>query len=166
MPLLKPMAGHFGIHKTFALISRRYSWPRLRHFVTDYVHSCDSCCQSRIHWHHRYGLLQPMPIHESPWKSISLDFITDLPPSKGFDVILTVVDCFTKMAHFLPCTKRQLIYSCGRCSDTMVFQMILSVIWVPSSSQNFGPHVQNCGFACRIQSYNGRIHITPLDKLG
>ena len=46
-----------------------------------------------------------MPILESPWKSISLDFITDLPPSKGFDSILTVVDRFTKMAHFIPCTK-------------------------------------------------------------
>ena len=40
-----PMAGHFGIHKTFALISRRYWWPRLRHFVTDYVRSCDTCCR-------------------------------------------------------------------------------------------------------------------------
>ena len=44
-------------------------------------------------------------IPESPWKSISLDFITDLPPSKGFHSILTIVDRFTKMAHFIPCTK-------------------------------------------------------------
>jgi hypothetical protein len=34
-----------------------------------------------------------------------VDFITDLPLSKSFDAILTVVDRFTKMAHFLPCTK-------------------------------------------------------------
>ena len=40
-----------------------------------------------------------MPILESPWKSISLDFIIDLPPSKGFDSILIVVDRFTKMTH-------------------------------------------------------------------
>ena len=46
-----------------------------------------------------------MPILESPLKSISLDFITDLPTSKGFDSILTVVDRFTKMAHLIPCTK-------------------------------------------------------------
>ena len=35
----------------------------------------------------------------------AMDFITDLPPSKGFDSILTVVDQFTKMSHFLPCVK-------------------------------------------------------------
>jgi hypothetical protein len=33
------------------------------------------------------------------------DIITDLPPSQGFDAILTVVDRFIKMAHFLPCVK-------------------------------------------------------------
>ena len=39
------MVGHFGIHKTFELISRQYWWLRLRHFVTDYVRSCDTCCR-------------------------------------------------------------------------------------------------------------------------
>jgi hypothetical protein len=34
-----------------------------------------------------------------------LDFITDLPLSKGYDVILTAVNRFTKMVHFLPCVK-------------------------------------------------------------
>jgi hypothetical protein len=48
-------------------------------------------------------LLQPFPIPLGPWKSISLDFITNLPLSNGFDVIRTVVNRFTKMAHFLPC---------------------------------------------------------------
>jgi hypothetical protein len=56
--------------------------------------------------HHRlFGLLQPLPTPDGPWKSISLDFITDLPPSEGFGAILTVVDRFTKMTHFIPCTK-------------------------------------------------------------
>ena len=32
-----------------------------------------------------------------------MDFITDLPPSKGFDTILTVVDRFTKMDQIFPC---------------------------------------------------------------
>ena len=55
--------------------------------------------------HHPYGLLEPLPIPSKPWQSISLDFITDLPDSRGFNAILTVVDRYTKMAHFVPCTK-------------------------------------------------------------
>ncbi len=42
---------------------------------------------------------------ETPWSSISLDFVTDLPPSDGFDSILVVVDRLTKMAHFISCKK-------------------------------------------------------------
>ena len=100
-----PMARHFGVHKTLELITRSYWWPQLRSFVEDYVRTCDACCRSKIPRHQPYGLLQPLPTPIGPWKSISLDFITDLPLSKGYDTILTVVDRFTKMAHFLPCVK-------------------------------------------------------------
>ena len=54
---------------------------------------------------HPYGLLRPFPVPTKPWQSISLDFVTVLPPSQGFDTIFVVVDRFTKMAHFLPCIK-------------------------------------------------------------
>jgi hypothetical protein len=47
--------------------------------------------------------LQQLPILLDPWQSISLDFIIDLLLSNSFDVILTVVDNFTKMEHFLRC---------------------------------------------------------------
>ena len=31
-----------------------------------------------------------------------MDFITGLPKSQGYDVILVVVDKFTKFVHFMP----------------------------------------------------------------
>ena len=40
-----------------------------------------------------------------PWASISMDFIVDLPASEGHDSVLVVVDRFSKLAHFLPCSK-------------------------------------------------------------
>ena len=99
------MAGHFGTQKTLELVSRAFWWPKLHNFVEEYVRTCDTCCRTKMPRHHPYGLLQPLPISTKPWQSIALDFITDLPLSRGFDTILTVVDRFTKMAHFLPCTK-------------------------------------------------------------
>ena len=46
-------------------------------------------------------MLQPLPIPEGAWQDISLDFIEDLPLSGGCNVILVVVNRFTKYAHFL-----------------------------------------------------------------
>ena len=74
-------------------------------FVEDYVRTCDTCDRTKIPRHHPYGLLEPLPIPSKPWQSISFDFIIDLLDSKGFNVILIVVDQYTKMAHFLPYTK-------------------------------------------------------------
>ena len=40
-----------------------------------------------------------------PWVDVSVDFITDLPLSNGFDSILMVVDRFSKETKFIPCNK-------------------------------------------------------------
>ena len=46
------------------------------------------------------------PVEEGPFQYVSMDLITDLPKSQGFDSILTIVDqgC-SKAAKFIPCTK-------------------------------------------------------------
>ena len=43
---------------------------------------------------------------QGPFQYVSMDLITDLPPSKGYDMILTIVDqgC-SKAAKFIPCHK-------------------------------------------------------------
>ncbi|MCO5579363.1 hypothetical protein L7F22_033218 [Adiantum nelumboides] len=52
------------------------------------------------------GLLQPFPIPDSPWESISMDFIFGLPKSiHGNTGIWTIVDRFSKQAHFIPVKK-------------------------------------------------------------
>ncbi|KAI3375592.1 hypothetical protein L3Q82_003912 [Scortum barcoo] len=40
-----------------------------------------------------------------PWSHIALDFVTGLPPSNGKTVILTIVDRFSKAAHFVALAK-------------------------------------------------------------
>jgi len=46
-------------------------------------------------------MLQPLPVPEGAWQVISLDFVEGLPKSKGMDVILVVVNTFSKYSHFL-----------------------------------------------------------------
>ena len=99
------LAGHFGVKKTLALVSRDYWWPGIRNYISKYVQTCDTCARSKSNRHLPHGELLPPEIPKRAWESVTMDFITDLPESEGFDSIFVVVDRFSKMAHFIPCNK-------------------------------------------------------------
>jgi hypothetical protein len=54
----------------------------------------------------QYGLLQPNLMPFGPWDVVTIDLITQLPESDGFDAIMVIVDCFSKRAHFFPITNK------------------------------------------------------------
>lgn len=97
-----PTAGHPGHSKTLQLVRRDFYWQGIKQAVINYVDGCHICKRAKPTRHQPYGLLQPLPIPERPWSSLSMDFIDQLPESKGFDSILVVVDRLTKMAIFIP----------------------------------------------------------------
>ena len=98
-------SGHPGRAKTFALVSCDFTWPGMREMIYKYVDSCVVCQQTKASRRKPLGLLTPLPVASSPWKCISMDFITKLPLSNSFDSILVVVDRFSKMTHFIPCSE-------------------------------------------------------------
>ena len=101
-----PTAGHPGISKTLQLVRRDYTWKGIHKYITDYVKACRSCARAKATNHKKFGLLQPLPIPERPWSSISMDSVEPLPNSNGYNSILVVVDRLTKMALFIPTTTK------------------------------------------------------------
>ena len=55
--------------------------------------------------HQPRGLLEPLPIAEWPWESVTMDFIIGLPKSEGYGYIIVVVDRFSKYATFIAAPK-------------------------------------------------------------
>uniref|UniRef100_A0A803SL45 Gypsy retrotransposon integrase-like protein 1 n=2 Tax=Anolis carolinensis TaxID=28377 RepID=A0A803SL45_ANOCA len=100
----EPMAGHFGRFKTVQLITRSYWWPKMRQDILRFCDSCAVCQQSKTPVGRPRGLLSSLPVPERPWQIISMDFISDLPKSGGYTCIWVVVDLFSKLAHFIPCS--------------------------------------------------------------
>ncbi|KAE8734320.1 hypothetical protein F3Y22_tig00000773pilonHSYRG00160 [Hibiscus syriacus] len=98
-------AGHPGIHRTLALITDHYYWPHMGDDVEAYVKTCLVCQQDKIEQKKPAGLLQPLPIPERPWESLSMDFIVGLPVTDGFSSIMVVIDRFSKYGTFIPASK-------------------------------------------------------------
>ncbi|OMO90520.1 reverse transcriptase [Corchorus capsularis] len=99
------LMGHFGVDRTYDILHEHFFWPKMRHDVGTYVVSCIVCLQAKS-TSKPHGLYNPLPIPHEPWTHISMDFVLGLPRSKrGKDSIFVVVDRFSKMAHFIACTK-------------------------------------------------------------
>ena len=90
------LAGQFGVAKKLDLISRTYWWPQMWNLMKDFIKTCDICARSQTIHHRPYGLLRPLPLPDQLWSSISMDFITDLPPFEGH---------YSKMTHCIPYSK-------------------------------------------------------------
>ncbi len=73
--------------------------------IHDFVLACSVCATSKTSNRPPDGLLRPLSVPSRPWSHIALDFVTALPPSNGMTVVLTVVDRFSKAAHFIPLPK-------------------------------------------------------------
>ncbi|TYK05161.1 reverse transcriptase [Cucumis melo var. makuwa] len=96
-------AGHLGMNRTLALVHDKYYWLRMQDDIESYVKTCLVCQQDKGEQQLPAGLLEPLPIAEKPWDSVTMDFIVALPKSHGFGTIMVVVDRFSKYATFIPC---------------------------------------------------------------
>ena len=103
-----PAYGHPGITRTVDFVEHSYWWPGLRRDVAEYVRGCGECQQHKVNNRPMKAPLQPIYPRENttPFEVVALDFITKLPPSNGYDSILTITDqgCM-KMTHFVPCNE-------------------------------------------------------------
>ena len=74
----------------------------MRDDVEAYVKTCLVCQQDKTEQRVPAGLLEPLPIPERSWESISMDFIMGLPKFEGCNIIIVVVERFSKYNIFIP----------------------------------------------------------------
>jgi hypothetical protein len=56
--------------------------------------------------HAPHGILQPIPIPNQPFEVVTMDFISELPPSHRYNTIFILVCKLTKYTFFIPCSTR------------------------------------------------------------
>jgi hypothetical protein len=77
----RPYTGHPGYQKMITTTRKQFYWPGLKKDIANYLAKCLECQQVKAEHRHPTGLLQPLPIPEWKWETISMDFITGLPKS-------------------------------------------------------------------------------------
>ena len=101
-----PYSLHPGIQRTLYKVKRHFYWKGMTGNVREYVESCQICQIEKTDHTLGRGKLQSTSIPEKKWSEVSIDFVTDLPVTKGKkDSICTVVDKATRMVHLIPCRK-------------------------------------------------------------
>lgn len=90
-------------------------------YVEQWTQNCHTCRRIKPSREARQGILRPLPVPERSWQDISMDFVTHLPPSRGYDAILVVVDRLTKMKHFILCK--------GTCNAEEVARLYAYNVW-------------------------------------
>ena len=95
------LGGHSGEKATYQRIKLLFAWPGLKQAVSSFVKACPICQINKAEHTAYPGLLQPLPVPDFAWTHISMNFVEGLPLSENRDMILVVVDRFTKYAHFI-----------------------------------------------------------------
>jgi hypothetical protein len=87
-------SAHPRIAETIWKVSREVYWPGMATYIQNYIKGCAICQQFKINRHLVKPPMQPIlgPKSTKPFNQISMDLITDLPPDKGYDSILSIVD--------------------------------------------------------------------------
>jgi hypothetical protein len=94
-------SSHEGIEKIVNRLRASFYNQHMLRRAREYVWGCEVCQRNKTEHLHPTGLLQPLPVPSTVWSDISMDFIEGFPKVGGKSMVLTVVDRFSKFAHFI-----------------------------------------------------------------
>ena len=101
------LAGHPGMERTAASVSRSYWWPGLHRDVAHFVRSCRTCAAAKSSTALRLGVESHSAVPVEPFSNWAMDLIGPVPLSKaGNDLILTWVDKTSKMIAASPLSSK------------------------------------------------------------
>ena len=106
--VLRSLHGEFGKHpgisKTITACREKYYFPKMAQLIREWVISCEQCIrESRIDPSFTRPPLQNPNEHiTAPEDAIQIDLVPELPPSGGYENIVTAMDVFSRYLFAYP----------------------------------------------------------------
>lgn len=107
-------ASHEGVQKTLHRLRGSFYNSHAHRLVRNFVQGCAICQRNKTEHLHPAGLLQPLPVPSQVWSDITMDFVEGFSKVGGKSVVLTIVDRFSKMAHFMALSHPYSVQSVAR----------------------------------------------------
>jgi hypothetical protein len=93
---------HEGVEQILHHLWHNFFLPDIRAIIHDHVRACAICQQNKVEQLCPGGLLQSLEVPSVVCIDIAMDFVEGFPRINDKSVILSVVDRFSKFAHFIP----------------------------------------------------------------
>lgn len=88
-----PLSGHFGLLRTWNNLKNKYYWPNMKDVISQYIQSCQQCCQFNVSRQKPPGLLQPIAPPDDVFKIVGMDWWGPAPTSiAGNRYVLVLTD--------------------------------------------------------------------------
>ena len=106
--VLRNLHGEFGKHpgftKTIIAYREKYYYPKMAQLISEWVLSCEQCLrESRINPRlTRPPLKNPNEYITAPEDAMQIDLVPGLPPSGGYENIVTAIDVFSRYLFAYP----------------------------------------------------------------
>ncbi|KAE9033479.1 hypothetical protein PR001_g10138 [Phytophthora rubi] len=94
-----PLSGHLGREKTYTSVARNFWWVHMYKWVRKYVQTCETCQRVKP-VPSASAPLMSLPVPADCWRSVSMDFIFEVPAdARGHTGILVFVCRLSKMVR-------------------------------------------------------------------
>ena len=106
--VLRNLHGEFGKHpgitKTIIAYREKFYYPKMSQLIRELVLSCEQCLgESRVNPRHTCPPLQnPNEYITAPEDAMQIDLVPGLPPSGGYENIVTAIDVFSRYLFAYP----------------------------------------------------------------
>ena len=145
--VLRSLHGEFGkppgITKTIITYREKYYYPKMAQLIREWFKSCEKCIKElRINPQlTRFPLQNPNEHINSPEEAMQIDFAPGLPPSGGYENIVTAMDIFSRYLFAYPTSNQDATTIAKVITNIMTKHAYLPTTLISDKGTAFMSHV-------------------------
>jgi hypothetical protein len=103
----KSILEHSNVCRTCKYLHKWYYWSQAKQSIKRYIRNCHICKKFKAVRDKYSKLLNSLSISNRSWTNIIMNFVIELFTNRDFNVILMIINKFTKIHHYVLCIAKE-----------------------------------------------------------